>query len=220
MDHVPPKRFFPVAIRQSLNPQLRTLPTHTACNTEYREDEEYFVLALGAFALGSYAGGALLADLKDGLSKGHARNLYDSIKRGFGTEAAPDGRILFSYDRARIERVVWKITRGMLFLQNRRVLPTSQLFEVILVPSTEADETLPTVEWFPVVVGSGSLCPLGAVFDMKAIGGFDGEHRVHFQAFLFWDKIIALVRFHDPTCPCEECAGTQAAQVANQHPAD
>jgi hypothetical protein len=207
MDHVPPQRFFARSLRKRFGPQLATLPTHVDCNSEYRQDEEYFVLA--AYAHDSLAGRALMHDLQRGLQQGHSRGLYDSIKKGFGKVVVPDGRFLFEYDKARIDRVIWKIVRGMFYLQHARVLPIRQPFECSIVPPTEAEDKLPSHDWFSILMHTSSLCEHGAVFDMRAIGGTDGALRMHFQAFLFWDRIIALVRFHDPTCPCEECAQAQ-----------
>lgn len=213
MDHVPPQRFFASSLRKVFGPQLNTLPTHVACNSEYKLDEEYFVLALAAYAHDSMAGKALMDDLKRGLQKGHGRGLYDSIKRGFGTVVALDGRFLFEYDKVRVDRVVWKIVRGMFYLHHHRVLPIHQPFECTLVPPTEAQDKLPSNDWFSLLMHTSSLCQHGAVFDMRAIGGTDGTIRMHFQAFLFWDRIIALVRFHDPTCECEECVESKAGSI-------
>lgn len=210
-DHVPPQRFFGRKLRKALGPRLNTLRTHRACNSAYREDEEYFVLALISYAHDSMAGLAVMEDLKRGLQDGHARGLYDSIKRGFSVVVAADGRSLFQYDKERIDRIVWKIIRGMYFVHVRRVLPVWQPFECILVPPTEAAEKLPTVEWFSLLMETKSICDYGAVFDMRAVGGIDANLRVHFQALLFWDRIIALVRFHDPSCTCDECQAAAAA---------
>jgi hypothetical protein len=205
MDHVPPQRFFPKSVRKALALQLDTLPTHVACNSAYKQDEEYLVLALAAYAHDSEFGRALMKDLRAGLQKGHGVGLYKAIKKGFGSVTAPDGSILFQYDKNRIDRVIWKIVRGLYRLHTGRSLPIDQPFECSVVPPTEAQERLPKHEWFLLLMGTTSLCEYGAVFDMKALGGIDGVIRAHFQTFLFWDRIVALVRFHDPTCGCDEC---------------
>jgi hypothetical protein len=212
VDHVPPQRFFPKPLRRQLSPQLKSLQVHQSCNRAYRPDEEYFVLALVAYAHDSFAGRALMSDVKRGLQGGHGRGLYEAIKKGFGTVVAPDGRTLFEYDGARIRRVVWKIIRGMFFLHSGRILPIQQLFEFHLIPPTDPQQ--PDHPWFQVVLQTGSLCKYGGIFDMKSLGGADGRHKAHFQALLFWDRIIALVHFHDPTCPCEECGEVRATATS------
>ena len=52
-DHVPPLRFFAKSVRKTHYPQLACLPTHTNCNSSYREDEEYFCVAFAPQTMGS-----------------------------------------------------------------------------------------------------------------------------------------------------------------------
>ena len=35
--------------------------------------------------------------------------------------------------------------------------------------------------------------------------------KLHYWALLLWDRIIAIVAFHDPDCDCEKCKPTRAA---------
>ncbi|HEX5010517.1 MAG TPA: hypothetical protein VFY71_08945 [Planctomycetota bacterium] len=42
-DHVPPARLFGSSIKQEFMLQLDTLPTHPACNSSFKKDEEYFL---------------------------------------------------------------------------------------------------------------------------------------------------------------------------------
>jgi hypothetical protein len=55
-DHVPPLRFFARPLRKIANPTLITLPTHEACNTAYKADEEYFVASTAVLATDTVAG--------------------------------------------------------------------------------------------------------------------------------------------------------------------
>lgn len=50
VDHVPPKQLFAPSVRKAHDLQLFTIPTHTACNTAYQRDEDYFVHTLMPFA--------------------------------------------------------------------------------------------------------------------------------------------------------------------------
>ena len=143
--------------------------------------------------------------MRRGAASGHSRGLIKAIIGQFGKVVLPDGRMLFSLDSERAGRVVWKIVRGLHALMSDRQLPETLLRSVEFVLESEAPMRLPDHPWFSVVRDTESLWHHRAVFDLKWLCIKDKEQRGHAVAMLFWDSLIVLTLFHDPTCQCELC---------------
>jgi hypothetical protein len=128
------------------------------------------------------------------------------VRDEFGRVELPGpGRLIPKYyDAARVERVLWKVIRGLFFLESGRVLPEGQLHELEIVEPLRAATRLPSHPWFSCVRDTASMATYCDVFDYKAVGSI-GPARVHAWALLLWDRICVLSRFHDPSCPCAEC---------------
>lgn len=202
-DHHPPKRFFGRAVRQGAN--LKTLFTHNACNTAYKHDEEYFIAAIPIQAIGTWTADAVLKDFGEGVREGRWRSVYDRVRSQFGRVHTPSGQIPFLAEFHRLNRVVWKLARGSYFSETGRVLPEGTLRTIELVLPQEAESKLPGHEWFPIVRDTPSLSHVAAVFDLKMVRQASPEMAIGLMAMLFWDKVIALVGFHDVGCPCNRC---------------
>lgn len=219
-DHVPPQRIFGQAVRAEHNPQLEWLYTHTACNSAYRDDEEYFVVSFAGQAQ-SETGAAVIADLKRAYAKGHSRGLIRETINRFESVRTSEGLITFQYDSARTNRVVWKLTRGLYFKDVGVVLPDTAKHVVVLTNRVTAERIImDTVgEVYPHVRDTESMGTYGAVFDYKWLGvrDDDGAGRMHAMAMLLWDGILAFVIFHDPTCRCVRCIS--GAQETNDRAA-
>ena len=104
-DHVPPRRLFAKRVRQQHSPQLDSLPTHTACNTAYASDEDYFVTALVG-QHGTALAKAVFEDIKRGAAKGKGIGLIKTILSQFGKVRTVDGAMLFALDTNRANRAV------------------------------------------------------------------------------------------------------------------
>ena len=121
-DHVPPKRIFPSRIRKQFSPKLEWLPTHSTCNSSYREDEEYFVVSFAGHVQTPIAR-EVMKDVTDAARKGHGVGLIREILGRFGKVQGPRGEMLYSFDGARTDRFFWKLIRGLYYLHLDIVLP-------------------------------------------------------------------------------------------------
>jgi len=210
-DHIPPSRFFGNAVKRTTKLQLQWLPTHIKCNSDYKRDEELFALNAGFMgsASGSEGADALLSDIRRGLLKGQGAGLFLSIGPQFRELGQPDGTIGFSYDGERTLRIVWKIVRGLYTLDMGHPLSDdTPHFCYPLIAPWKAQEEILKIEWLLDLRGE-SMGRYKSVLDYKWIGFVDPEQpalRVHGLALLFWDRVIAPVLIHDPTCRCRQCS--------------
>jgi hypothetical protein len=206
-DHVPPKQFYSKEIRSSKGfPHLFTLPTHKKCNEAYSSDEQYFTHALLPIAVDSYTGRSLWNEI--GRQYNEGKNI-PLLKKSFAEiSQRPSGLYLPGYDVVkyfdpqRVWRVIWKIHRGLFFYHYGTFLPeeTPRGFD-ITSPNHNPPRTFDLVRSEP---GHGVY---SSVFDYK-FKAFDlpkEPKRFHVWAMLFWDEIITLTGFHDPSCACEVC---------------
>lgn len=118
-EHVPPKQFFAQGYRKASSPSLLTLLSHTQCNKSYQADEDYFVASVGGTAQDTPTGQWLLEDIVTKLSRQDAQGLRNTIMSEFSDNVSgiylPRGLIAKKLVRARVDRVVWKIIRGLYF---------------------------------------------------------------------------------------------------------
>ena len=210
-DHVPPQRLFAKSVRQQHSPQLMWLPTHTACNSAFANDEDYFVTALVGHH-GTVWAKAVFEDMRRGISKGMGIGLVKTILGQFGKVRTADGAVVFALDTNRTHRAVWKIVRGLYTLETERFLPENSFRTIEIVPRSEAAKTLPSHPWFRFVRDTKGMGRHQAVFDYKWLGRYidDGqvppfESRGNLMALLLWDALTLLCMFHDPTCRCHRC---------------
>lgn len=216
-DHVPPQRLFAKSVRQQYSPQLDWLPTHVACNSAYKDDEDYFVTALVGHHTTAWAK-AVTEDIRRGAAKGQGTGVIKTILSQFGKVTSPTGDRVFALDTNRANRAIWKIVRGLYTLETGRFLPDMSYLNIEIIPRSEADETLPKHPWFEFVRRTEGLARHQAIFDYKWVGRCvdDGhvniyESRGNFMALLFWDALIVLCMFHDPACRCHRCLADLAS---------
>ena len=210
-DHVPPERVFGKQVRREHAVDLKWLYAHSACNTGYKDDEEYFVVALAGHHRQTSTGRAVWDDIARGAAAGHGVGLLKTIVGQFGKVQHADGSRTFALDLGRAHRVAWKIVRGLYTLECGTTLPESQLHTVEIVPQADGPRLLPNHTVFPFVRDTGSLGKHEAVFDYKWLCIPAEGARCHAIAFLLWDSLVVLVIFHDPSCPCDECAPAPAS---------
>ena len=214
VDHVPPKQLFARTIRRAHHPLLLdTLPVHDACNKAYQMDEDYFVHTLMPFGLGSVAGQAVYDDVLQKYRRRQKVGLTLRVLSEFEPRPSglilPKGKVGKRFQGTRIQRVAWKIVRGLFHLQHGRVLPAATTTWVSL---TSPGETPP--EHFLQFMSLPDRVEHGrypGVFAYR-FDNFAEDQNIHYWALLIWDRIIITVLFHDPACTCPNCVITGQAQ--------
>lgn len=213
-DHVPPKQLYADDVRKTHSPNLRTIPVHAACNQAYQHDEDYFVNTMAPFARGSYAGNALLKEVFAKYNAGEKRGLVHKVLKEF--EHKPSGIVLPSsliakrLEGDRVHRVAWKIIRGLYFHHFNEVLPEWVPNGLEIVPPDRP----PPKEFLIGLPDNPIHGQYPGVFDYK-FAKFPEVHNFNYWAMLLWDRIILIVKFHDPTCNCEHCTQLRAQHATN-----
>jgi hypothetical protein len=207
LDHAPPKQLFAKKIRKAHSLQLLTIPVHDACNKSYQHDEDYFVHTLMPFAPHSYAGKAIydevLRKFRSGEKIGLTKKVLNEFERRPSGLVLPENIVIKRFEGHRIQRIAWKIVRGLYFHHSKNTFPENLITGVTV---TSPDQKPP--EHFIMFMSmpdneSHGLYP--AVFAYRFQKFFEGEHKLHYWALLLWDRIIITVIFHDPTCECVQC---------------
>jgi hypothetical protein len=203
-DHVPPRHFYAQELRRAHNPNLLTIPTHTSCNSSYQKDEEYFVHTMIPLARDSYSGQAIFRNVLAAYTKGEKRGLGARVLGEFDPRPSglylPDGRVVKRYDAVRVNRVVWKVVRGLFFHREGKVIPEDTPRNIKVV-----DPKVPPPATFRALADRPTLGDYPGVLDYK-YAQIHEANNLHYWALLLWDRIILLVALHDPECECEKCA--------------
>ncbi len=220
-DHCPPRALFAPEIRKRNLSQLITIPVHKDCNAFYSSDEEYFIATMVPFAPGSEAGDAVFKkSIEDYWNNkaGRKRQLPEKVLRQFETRPSglhlPEGRVIMRIEGIRVARVAWKIVRGLYFHHHNTILPEDIYFDFTVTPPNERPPDL-----FIDVIGLPDNEKHGqypGIFDyLFRVLEADFGKKLHYWAFLIWDRIIMTVSFHDPwSCKCENCIS--ALRIWNQ----
>jgi hypothetical protein len=208
-DHVPPRRFVAKVFRQRFNPKLTTLATHTACNSAYQRDEEYFVAALSG-ALPTTTGAPVFAEFMQSVSSGSFRGLANDIfESSVGNVLGADGTRFLYLHPGRLANVGWKLVKGLYFMNTGRYLPDEQPKINYLRGIKDPDPTPHYSYWMDVVAATPSLADSPRFFDYKWIGRRSGDCAVNIIAMMFWEQCFALHIFHDVICQCGLCAAVR-----------
>jgi len=188
-DHVPPKQFYASIYRNKLKLNLTTLPTHISCNVGYKHDEDYFFHSLAPISMNTKSGSAAWLDIikasKHEESKGLIKKvLKEFTHRPYGQIYLPNGLIAKNIEGERIKRVIWKITRGLFFIEydeflSEQVVHAIEFYDHYTKPSEE----------FKYVRDTESKGKYPGVFDYKVITTDDYA----MWGMLFWDYFIAFV---------------------------
>lgn len=208
-DHLPPKQFFPAALRKARNLNLLTVPTHKSCNRSYQLDEDYFVQSLVPLAAETPAGSeisqAFVKQLehKEPDRRARAGRLGRKILAEFEHEPGgivlPHGRVAKRFDRSRVWRVIWKITRGLFHHEIGGFLPEEKkrVHKIL----TLDDEPPPE---FVQVSCAESRGRYPDIFDYKYVS-VPELNDFQYWALLLWQQIVFVSAFHRPGCPCDDC---------------
>jgi hypothetical protein len=197
IDHVPPQSFFAPSVRKANHPlQLLTFRVHESCNTSFQLDEQYFVYSLTPFALGSYAGNELYKHMREKFRRMKNRPLVGRILGEFevrpGGLILPDGKVIKRFDSNRIDRVIWKILRGLFFLHHGKTLPRELKLKWTL---TGPDDGPPPEHFQNFTSNHSSYGKYPGVFAYQFDTYPEITPKGHYWAFLFWDRIIITVAF-------------------------
>lgn len=206
-DHVPPRQFFASEIRRIHNPNLATLPTHRNCNSSYQMDEEYFVYSLAPLTMDSYSGSHIYHDMKRRFYEGKNVALVHKMLNEFDANPSglilPGNKILKRFETRRISRVIWKVVRGLYYIENKLILPEEAKFRLFV---TFPDDTPHKI--FFLLSGSETKGKYPGVFDYMYIKHTHNDTTWNIWGLLFWDSIIATILFHDVECGCTVCMNT------------
>ncbi len=204
-DHVPPRQLFPEAFRKATSKvQLDTLPVHPACNMGFQSDEDYFVTTLAGFAAGTASGSLAWRDVNRRFRRPQGVTLGRMVRREFehrpGGIILPPGKIAKRFQWPRIDRVIWKIVRGLYFLEHESVLPDqTPRHSSLVLPGDQPP--LPVV----AVVSEPEKGRYPTVFAYR-FKVFHEAGGLQLWAFFLWNCIGAWAAFHDPQCKCETCS--------------
>lgn len=209
-DHCPPEDLYADEIlktHQNLN--LLTLPTHVACNAEYKDDEEYFIAALLTHAHDTKPGAARLEQLKRAIAQRKETEwLARKVLREFksyskGGIVLPSGLLHQHFEVSRIWRVVWKIIRGLYFNRTGLLLPLVTGHRHLGIKAG----AIPKSPYAGQIMKARSLGQVPAVFDYRFYSEpsreTDGALTNYCWVNRFWGAIYTMTVFsvQTPTPP-------------------
>ncbi len=207
-DHIPPKQFFATEIRKIHNPNLTTLPAHRDCNFSFQLDEGYFVYSLAPMILESYSGRHVYNDMRRRFDEGKNVALVHKMLNEFDLNPSglilPGNKIIKRFDRQRISRVIWKIVRGLYYIENKLILPEGTKHRSFY---TFPDDRPPDI--FFLLAESNAKGNYPGVFDYMYIKHIHDDITWNIWGLLFWDRIITTILFHDVECECPYCVNTR-----------
>ena len=112
----------------------------------------------------------------------------------------PGDKAVLRVDGARIKRVVWKIVRGLWFLEHGKALPEDTHFlHDIREPHNRA--TSEFEEFWNQVRAQPSRGDYQAVFAHKYLKFEQDGETLHGWAMLLWDRVIVYCMHFDPDSP-------------------
>jgi hypothetical protein len=207
-DHVPPQQLWSPEIRREYNvSNLTTLSTHPECNESYKRDEEYAVQFLAGAAYNQSSSARSLmqhrfAKAQRGESLGLHRTFIAALEARPGGLYLPGGKIHARFDGQRMKRVVWKIVRGLWFLEHSTVLPedTGFLYDV---QEPESDKRPEYEDFWTLVRAQPSQGQYQAVFAHKYLKytegpSTEGDRCLHGWAMLLWNALIIYCFHFEP----------------------
>jgi hypothetical protein len=195
MDHVPPRQFYMKQIRTTQNLNLDTAPSHKNCNEAYKEDEEYFYVSMYPIVAKNYPATETLY-FQDIIRRSQQPQTPAKLRKILSTAVIvteggihlPNGMRRLTLDRDRIERIVVKIARGILFLSTERYFGEQQIVCTNFYDKTsEIDPFLPALQ----------LHPLAGIYpDVFAHSHFSSG-GLRLLLMLFWKAFMFSVTVND-----------------------
>ncbi|MHB8071463.1 MAG: hypothetical protein ACYDHF_05890 [Candidatus Cryosericum sp.] len=173
---------------------MDTLRVHEECNARYQKDEAYFVWAIGPAAAETRLGGELWRDLVRQTDRPQGRALLGKSFREFLPMHLPGGRRAKRFDGKRVWNVIWKIVRGVFYLDTKRVLPedTQHFFDSVGTKDDMPPELYGILESEPVMGEHPEIFS----YRMRRVETGEGARWV--VALQFWAHVVFLMVFADP----------------------
>lgn len=202
-DHIPPQQLYSPTIRREHNLDgLKTRPTHSACNHAYGRDEEYVISALVAVSLGAPTANALVAhhaaQFRSGRRQGLVRRILSSMTDRPSGLHLPNGGGLMRLDGARVKRVMWKIVRGLYFIEHQAILPASTPYYVeSKEPGNSSTGEFDDI--WELVKSQPQKGDYPGVFAYKHLFAEEDSARLHAWGMLWWDSQMWFVAHHAST---------------------
>lgn len=205
MDHVPPKQFFPLAIRIEKNPNLWKVPTHKRCNNQHKLDEEYFLHQLYPLVKNAdkEMGDSMLQEIGRRAQKPQTRVLIRGLLDTCKTET--DGGIVlpapilqFTAHPIRIQNVAIKIAQGLFFRDHGRYMPAGNCKDIRLLQMVDEIPEWYQISWrFSETITS----VLPEVFSYRSAV----EEGFACYTLMFWDSFFFCLTFDDPAGQNPRC---------------
>lgn len=202
-DHVPPKQFFATQIRKTSSQQFDTVPCHAKCNLAYKDDEGYLVAALLPSIMDSPAAFSRLNELfksyRENKNTGLLRRVLGEWDRNLPEMELPPGIVAKRFDGDRVRRVIWKIVRGLHYLELGRVLPERVACHI--------DHRWPGAPLPEQHIYLGVEPSRGKIVEVFAYRFriFPEVGSMQYWALYLWERLVFLVACHAHDCSCKEC---------------
>jgi hypothetical protein len=113
----------------------------------------------------------------------------------------------------RIERIAWKIVRGLYCNHHGIILPAEFAKSVSLTPLSQGEKPPDHFLHF-MAYSKEAYGRYPGVFSYRFENFVDANLSTHYWALLLWDSILITAIFHDPTCRCAECSPQNPSEDA------
>jgi hypothetical protein len=110
----------------------------------------------------------------------------------------PFGKVIKRFDSERIERVIWKITRGLNFHHHAQVWPENWKISWTLNNTREDLEPPEHFKYFMQMPDNESHGEYEVVFSYRFQHIQEMGVSFFYWALLFWDSILVTIQFPDP----------------------
>lgn len=188
-EHVSPKSFYPLGIRQGLN--LETAPSHRDCNERYRKDEEYFqhCIYIQVLDTKSKISPALETDFKRRATRPQTPAMFRRILSETSNITPseiflPSGKYAISVDEIRIQTVVMKILQGVYYNRYNNFLALGRVKDLrMCIEESEVPE-LYRLSW--------QVTPQQGVYEPVFSYKFFSHESFEFElcSMLFWEVVM------------------------------
>jgi hypothetical protein len=211
LDHVPPRQFFPKSHRQMRSPNLLTLPAHGECNRSFQADEDYFFAALAGLNEHAQIHAWLMQDIQRKTRRSEAKGLRKSVLAEFSPSMSgihlPNGLVAKGFDRKRVQRVVWKIVRGLSYHHFQIIVPEDAQY---CVQIRQIQDSPPGIykRYLSYTPPHGAY-PEVFVYQFAKANG-QGSFSALWALF-FWESIVAII----PVLP-DESTGDNIGMVSQE----
>jgi hypothetical protein len=197
VEHVPPKLFYPKALRPMIKEPFWTVPSHKKCNESYHLDEEYFYHFLMPLVMNtnSEMGKVLMDDLRKRRENPQTARMIEWLLAEMKSES-PGGNLLppsvrrYNVNQVRVQNVALKISQCIYFKEHGKYLPKFPCKHCEVCERIE--DLQPLYRFILESVKPVSIAP--DIFNYRYIC-MDG---VHYFGFMFWVGFMFCLAYDDP----------------------